>query len=390
MIRNVEVLGSLTGKNSKNDTLARFKVGGTDLGMPLYNSVTDEMFLAFGDTFSDPFGPDRPDLIFKRRWRSNTLAKIKLSECYADGIEIVDFLKNERTNVAKSIIQGHHTRDDQNLEVTKIPTGMIEIDGNLYMFYFSIRTWKPIAIMNYGGCLKSVDNGKTWNRVYDLTWTDETNCEYDAQTEKLINEPATNVVHKMEFVKSSKKIDVIKHRGHFYTLIFPKDGLDGYIYLFGECGYRKRGIKLARVKKEDFENFTEYEYMVDTDENKEPIWVKGKEGIEAQKKNVNSYLITSPSGEMSVAYNKYLKKWLLFKISEDGHQVLMYTANNIYGPYDKPIEVIKNTDSKIPNPLIYAPLTHEKLFEQDGKIMNILLSLWVPHYNPVVLRVTLE
>ena len=34
-------------------------MGGTDLGYPIYNSVTNEMFLAFGDTFSDPFGSDK-------------------------------------------------------------------------------------------------------------------------------------------------------------------------------------------------------------------------------------------------------------------------------------------------------------------------------------------
>ena len=34
MIEKVEVLGFVTGKNSKNDTLSRFRVGGTDLGMP--------------------------------------------------------------------------------------------------------------------------------------------------------------------------------------------------------------------------------------------------------------------------------------------------------------------------------------------------------------------
>ena len=390
MFEKVEVLGFLTGKNSKNDTLSRFRVGGTDLGMPLYNSVTNEMFLAFGDTFSDPFGSDRPDLTFKRRWRSNTLAKIKLKESFKDGIEIVDFLKNENTKIAKAIIQGHHTKDDENIEVTKIPTGLIEINGIIYMFYFSIRRWKPVATMNYGGCIKSIDNGKTWSRVYDLTWTDETTKEFDEQIDKLINEPASNIPHKLEFVKSKKKVDVNEHRGHFYTLIFPVDGYDGYIYLFGECGYRKRGIKLARVLKENIEKFSEYEYMIATDEAYKPIWVKGREGLNLQKRNVNSYLIPNPSGELSVAYNKYLNKWLLFKISEDGHQVLCYKSDNVYGPYGKPEEIIQNMDPQLPNSIIYAPLTHEKLFEEDGKIMNVLLSLWLPNYNPVVLRIYLK
>ena len=390
MVEKVEVLGFLTGKNSKNDTLSRFRVGGTDLGMPLYNSVTNEMFLAFGDTFSDPFGSDKPHLNFKRRWRSNTLAKIQLSDTYKDGISIIDFLKDEKTNIAKSIIQGHHTLDHENVEVTKIPTGMIEVNGILYMFYFSIRTWKPVAIMNYGGCLKSTDNGKTWNRVYSLTWVDETTNEFDERVNNLINEPASNTPHKLHFVNSKKKIDVADHKANSFTLNFPVDGKDGYIYIFGECGYRKRGIRLARVLKENIEDIYSYEYMVDTNEQQEPIWVKGKEGIKLQRQNVNSYLITNPSGEMSVAYNKYLNKWLLFKITEDGNQVVFYQSDNVYGPYSKATEVIKNNDAMLPNSIIYAPLTHERLFEEDGKIMNILLSLWLPHYNPVVLRVHLK
>ena len=390
MFERIEVLGFLTGKHSKNNTLSRFRVGGTDLGMPLYNSVTNEMFLAFGDTFSDPFGADKPNLNFKRRGRSNTLAKIRLQKSYEDGIEIIDFLKNEKTNIAKPIIQGHHTKDEENIEVTKIPTGLIEVNGIIYMFYFSIRRWKPFAIMNYGGCIKSIDNAKTWSRVYDMTWVDETTKDFDDAIDKLINEPASNIPYKTKFIKAKKKIDVFEHKGHFYTLVFPVDGNDGYIYLFGECGYRKRGIKLARVLKENIEKFDEYEYMIDTDENQKPIWKKGKEGLYLQRRNVNSYLIPNPSGELSVVYNKYLNKWLLFKMSEDAHQVLCYKSDNVYGPYDRPVEVINNADARLPNSIIYAPLTHEKLFEEDGKIMNLLLSLWLPNYNPIVLRIYLK
>lgn len=390
MIEKVEVNGFLTGKNSKNDTLKRFKIGGTDLGMPVYNSVTNEMFLAFGDTFSDPFGSDRPKLNFKRRWRSNTLAKIKICDDYSDGIEILDYLKEGNSNIAKAIIQGHHTLDHENIEVTKIPTGLIEVNGIIYMFYFSIRTWKPIAIMNYGGCIKSLDNGKTWKRVYDLTWVDETTKAYDEQVEKLINEPATTTVWKKEFRNYSKQVDVNEHKGHYYTLNYPVDGEDGYIYLFGECGYRRRGIKLARVLKEDIEQYNEYEYLVEYDDLNQPIWVKGILGLRQQQKNVNNFLIANPSGEMCVVFNKYLNKWLLFKMSEDLTQVLMHTSDNVYGPYSKAYVIIDNEHQELPNKIIYAPLTHEKLFEQDGKIMNVLLSLWLPNYNPVVLRVYLK
>lgn len=388
-INKVEINGFLTGKISKNDTLKRFRVGGTDLGMPLYDSVNNEMYLAFGDTFADPYGPDKINLRFKYRWRSNTICKIQLEDSYRDGIKILDFYKDKKTNIAKVITQAHHTKNDEFVEVTRIPTGLIEVNGIFYMYYFSIRSWRPVSVMNYGGCIKSSDCGKTWERVYDLTWIDETTTQYDEQTEKLINEPIRTVPGKGKFINRKPKIDFDKHKGHFYTLSFPVDGKDDYIYLFGECGYRKYGIKLARVLKENIEKFDEYEYMVDTDSNNLPIWVKGVEGLRQQKYNPNSYLISSPSGEMSVAYNKYLNKWLLFKIF-DGDKVVMYASDNVYGPYGKAEVVLDRSHPDLPNPIIYAPLTHEKLFEEDGKIMNILVSQWLPHYNPIIVRVELK
>ncbi|MBR2614012.1 MAG: DUF4185 domain-containing protein [Clostridia bacterium] len=383
-IKNVKVLGFLTGKNSKNDTLNRFDVGGTDLGMPLYNSKTDEMFIAFGDTFNAPFGPDDETIGFTGNWRSNVMAKVKLND-YKDGIEIVDFIKDEEGK-ARVITEAHHTAPEDLIEITKIPTGLIEVNGVLYMYYFSIRVWRPVPFMNYGGCVKSVDGGKTWSRVFDLTWVDETSEEFKEQTTKLINEELSTVPLKTEF-KPVGKVDFDHHRGHYYTQSFPVDGKDGYIYLFGEGNYRKTGIKLARVLKENIEVFDEYEYMVDYDEFGKPIWVKGVEGINLQKKNVNSFILANPSGELTVFYNDYLKKWTLLKQSEDKTQALMYTADNIYGPYLKGEVIIQNGDKDVPNTILYAPLSHEKFLEEGGKIMNVIVSVWKPYYNPIVVKV---
>ena len=68
----------------------------------------------------------------------------------------------------------------------------------------------------------------------------------------------------------------------------------------------------------------------------------------------------------------------------------MYAADNIYGPYGKAQVILENNDNRLPNSIIYAPLTHEKLTEEDGKVMNVLLSLWLPNYNPIVLRIYLK
>ena len=43
--------------------------------------------------------------------------------------------------------------------------------------------------------------------------------------------------------------------------------------------------------KENIEKFDEYEYMVDTDEASKPIWVKGREGLNLQKRNQENLIM---------------------------------------------------------------------------------------------------
>jgi hypothetical protein len=77
-------------------------------------------------------------------------------------------------------------------------------------------------------------------------------------------------------------------------------------------------------------------------------------------------------------------------MNDDVTQAVMHLSDNVYGPYGKAEVIIDSNDERVPNKKCYAPLTHEKLFEQDGKIMNVLLSQWLPHYNPIILRIELK
>ena len=240
-VLNVEWLGMLTGPESANRTDMEYVVGGTDLGIPVYNSKNDTMYLFFGDTFQNEKNQTG-------YWRSNVVG---LSKDYdlSDGLTFDSFLAGS-SGIAKAVIDGHHA---DGFEMTKIPTGAVEVDGVLYMFYFSIRTWNPNS-MNYGGAVKSTDNGETWERVYDMTWVDHDEGGYSADIARLVNED-------IDLQENGGNIDIAGRAGNTFTQIFPIDGKDGYIYILGEGKYRQGGIRMGRVKKENIEVFEEYEYF---------------------------------------------------------------------------------------------------------------------------------
>lgn len=373
-VENIEYLHILTGANSPNKT-DEYTVGGTDLGFPCYNSKNDTMYMFFGDTFTSPMQSGR--------WRSNTIAMSKDFNL-SDGLTIDDFVKSP-SGIAKPAIEGRHV---DRFEMTKIPTGIIEVDGTMYMYYFSKYSWEVPAqqSMNYGGAVKSVDNGNTWERVYDMTWVDHAEGENVEQIQQLVNED-------VDFNQNVGNVDIVKHEAYDFTQIFPKDGGDGYVYIYGEGGYRSQGLKLARVKKENIEIFDEYEYMTGYTDG-QPNWVKGRAGLDAIENNSDSVVIKEAFGEMTVMYNDYLKKWMAFTVtSKDSvYGAVYYTADKPYGPFsDKSVMVVpSDSEVLVQQGSLYAPMTHEKWQEQNGKVFYIVLSTWMPNYNPSVYRVELK
>ena len=374
-VESIEYLHLLTGADSPNQT-DFYTVGGCDLGFPCYNSVNDTMYMFFGDTFTSPMQSGR--------WRSNTIAR-STDYNLSDGLTIDDFITSS-SGIAIPAIDGHHV---DLYEITKIPTGIVEVGGTMYMYYFSKYSWNVPAgeSMNYGGAVKSTDNGLTWERVYDMTWVDHAEGENIEQIQKLVNED-------VDFVQDSGDVDLKEHEAYDFTQIFPKDGGDGYIYIYGEGGYRSQGLKLARVKKENIEVFAEYEYMTGYAEG-QPVWVKGRAGLDAIKDNPDSFVIKDTFGEMSVMYNAYLEKWMLFTVNgaaDNRYGAVYYTSDTPYGPFSEEAVMVVPSDSEVLvlQGSLYAPMTHEKWQEQNGKVFYIVLSVWMPVYNPSVYRVVLK
>ncbi len=411
---------------------SKYSFSGTDLGIPVYDSKRHRTLIFFGDTFENinhnttngSFPPG------EWSWNSNMMAVTTDTNFRdANGLELTGFYTGDGiTNLdangnlpsgkhVEAIIEGKH---DEGYERTIIPTGGIEINGTIYMFYFSKATWSFRAdSVNYGGCVKSTDGGNSWTKVNQLSWANHSsgyNSEY-SQTDSNGNickgNSATNIQKLMNQgingINVGAGIKIEDHTCHFFTQIYPVDGKDGYIYLLGEGGYRTMGIKLARVLKQNFEDYNSYEYFIGLDSSGNPQWLKGKAGLEKLHSKTEScgFIIGSDNmndpnsgcGEHSCMFNPYLNKWIITYIQgsgvpgDNGRGIKYRLADKIWGPYtdSKTIFFSYNNVNVLPRDAngatvgaIYGGFILPQWVEENGRIMYAIVSQFKSASTPIL------
>ena len=362
-ISTVEDLGLVTGALANPSTLDKYNIGGTDLGIPYYDSTRNKMYLLFGDTFS---GINN----MSGDWRSQTVG-ISTDFNLSDGLTFDSFI-SDRNGKAIQIIDAMHDANGAGGERTCIPTGGIAINGVHYVFYMSIREWLSVGWdINFCALAKSTD-AQNFEILTDMFWTEEGDLGKENAT-ILLNQTAENAE---------------AHEAEHFLQIFPYQ-IGDYVYLFGLTAGRFGGCKLGRVKTENIENFEEYEYFTGKDENGTPIWVKGYKGLQALNNNDESYIVEPQVGELSVCYNSYLKKYVMSYYSRN--KIVMRTSDNLIDWSE--IEILTTSEEFLQ---LYGGFAHELYMEEGGKVMYFLISQYMNKqfkeegYNVRLLKVTFK
>lgn len=212
-VKSVRFVNFTSGEKAPVNTL-RWDVNGTDLGIPVYSAKENALWLFYGDTFATPLPSDV-------NWRGTVIGKTHNFD-FSHGVMYSGFVPDDDGNALGLIV--HHKSDNEDYyERTKICQGAVEVDGVMYAFYESIRHWGEPGYwdVNYSGAIKSRDGGKTWQRVYALTWTAD-NDKYRDVVKRLAEED-------VDMQPSGVTVDVDKHFCPAFGQMYPIYGKDGYV-----------------------------------------------------------------------------------------------------------------------------------------------------------------
>ncbi|QIS16549.1 DUF4185 domain-containing protein [Nocardia arthritidis] len=322
LVGRTRAVFQVTGMASPNNTQS-YNVLGTDLGI-MWDNGGGEMLTAFGDSA----GLGLPNLLAGSTWawRSNILVRSHTHDP-ANGIYF-DSVVRDVFGQARDLIPSPKIPF---LEISRIPTAGISVNGVQYMSLMSVRSWDNVGqwTTNYSGLAASADNGETWA---DLAFTRRPNDGGNA---------------------------------NFQMNAFLKDG--GFVYEYGTRSGRNNAAYVARVPENDIQNIGEYEY-----------WTGDKW---SHKGDVNAAApIMFGVGELSVMYNSYLGQYISLT-TDPWNSVVMRRAPSPTGPWTDP-EVLIDTREL---PTAYAP----SIFPyQTGRDLYFLTTVH-SQYNVVLMRTPL-
>jgi hypothetical protein len=327
------VVGWVTGPDSPNDTIKRFAVTGTDLGI-MWDNGNRQVLMAFGDTYGYCS-------VRGQQWRYNVLFRSQdgalsntvdasNSPLWAPGLskQIINSLKWAPTE--KGII----------------PTAGVAVGGNQYINFMSIKNWDSDGrwTTNYSAIAVSPDDGEHWGVYPDSVRS------------------ASGGIEKAPFVPGNE---------NFQMGAFMKPGPgDPYIYSFGTPSGRGGSAYVARVAPGGIPDPRQYEYW----SSAANAWVPGNPGAATA-------IVPGPVGEMSAQYNTYLKQYLMLYCN-GANDVVARTAPAPQGPWSP--EQLLVPSMQFPGG-IYAPFLHPW---STGRELYFNLSEWSA-YNVMLMKTVL-
>jgi hypothetical protein len=333
-----------TGNALMADTLNRFGISGTDVGVMWDNGIPDDprtpynehqVLMAFGDTFGNRSVPGE-------EWRFNTLLRSS-DTTLANGMDIPNG-EWFNGNMFGGTPLGNPTFGRQIIGasglpagVTLIPTAGISIPtpgtrfgATQYVNFMSVSQWGAPGqwTTNYSAIAYSVDNGENWTVApstvrYNQPWGGNQN---------------------------------------FQQAAYVRPG-DGYVYTYGTPNGRQGAAYVARVPEAAILDLTQYEYYSKGQSGffgwgATPAgWIKnnpaaaspvfGQEGGACGAVNAGNTV-----SELSVQYNKQLGKFVTL-YTDQNNSVVMRTSSSAQGGWSNASVLVTQQPGGI-----YAPMMH--------------------------------
>jgi len=311
-----------------NATDARYAVWGTDLGI-LWDAGGGECLVAFGDTYGKGWGGSGGGPRENSDWRSNVLGMTR-DKNPADGL-ILDAMVTDRPGHAKELLPGKKVWED---EETVIPTTGVSVGARQFLHYMSVNYWPPNRpwLTNHAGLAYSDDRGRTWTRSPTAVWPNDSH-----------------------------------NRNGFQMGAFVKHG--GHVYLFGTPAGRQGPVRLARVPQNKVLDKAAYAYWNGT---------SFRAGDEAGAQPI----VPGPVSELSVAYNRRFKRWLMVYLAPQRDALVLRDAPALTGPWTGEKILIRGAK----HPSLYGGYIHP--WFNDGTDLYFTMSEWGP-YNVFWMRARL-
>ncbi|BBJ27498.1 DUF4185 domain-containing protein [Athalassotoga saccharophila] len=239
---------------------------------------------------------------------------------------------NPVPSYAKEVISSKH---GENGEITVIPTGGIYNNNNLYVYYMSVSQWGAPGYWdcNYSGLAVSKDEGNHFEKLPNVTWNGTSNFVQIYPV--FANEDP-------DYISSNE------------------------IYLFSIPSGRWGNVYLMKVKSDQIEDKSKYQYFSGL-QNDYPIWSYN----ESDSKSVAD----GPAGELSIMFDKYLKKWIMTYLDPQTTNIVIRFANDPWGPWSKSKTLVSSYDY----PGLYGAFMNPLYTLENGKIIYFTMSMWGPY-----------
>jgi hypothetical protein len=337
-----KVVDTIAGPASSSYT--RFGISGADLGILWdngYSGKQRQVLIAFGDTFGNCNVTDQ-------EWRKNTLFRSG-DQDLAGGMDVPDPVPGnqfagspvnaDRPDFSRQVIESLRLAGT---EVTVIPTAGISVGTRQYVNFMSVSRWGAPGqwSTNFSAVAVSDDNGETWT-----------------VPRSSIRPSWFNTVPGVQFVWGDQNFQMQAYLRR-----------NGYVYAYGTGAGRGGMPFLSRVKETAVADRWAYEYYT-------PFgWLRNLPFLAVQ-------VVWAPGSEMSVAYNDYLKKYVMLYTNTVSN-VVMRTASKPEGPWSSAKTIL--TSASIPGG-IYAPYIHPW---SSGADLYFTLSRW-SDYSTMLMHTSL-